>query len=355
MVHHHLAQQLGGKHIDGAPVDDLLPHRVANALLHGDGAAVGRPGRSFQVSSMAAIVHWCWFLRLEQMRHSFPMEDIGARLWMPPLGLAGCVRAAMLRDTRGRELNAAQHETYFPAAPLVKLCWWFAGDGEWLARPGFSMPPPGSCLQPLMLSGPFTLPTHTRNAGPVHALMLLFPPDAFQALTGIDVAAHVNRVVPADTLLAPDWFAWAMSLHADIDDDTRLARIEAFLLPRWAALSPQRPAAQRYAEWSQALAVRAATSASGRSLRQIERRVKAWAGVPMRDLRAVSRAERAFMAVAQRDVGSTVNWAEIAADTDYADQSHLCRETRRLSGFSPEELRRRSETEEAFWPYRLWR
>ncbi len=90
--------------------------------------------------------------------------------------------------------------------------------------------------------------------------MLLFPPDAFRALTGIDVAALVNR-----------------------------------------------------------------------SLRQIERRVKAWAGVPMRELRAVSRAERAFLAVAASDVESAVNWAQIAADTDYADESHLCRETRRLA------------------------
>jgi AraC-like DNA-binding protein len=283
------------------------------------------------------------------------MEDAGTRLWLPPLGLTGCVRAAMLRDTRGRELNAAQRENYYPAAPLVKLFWWFAGDGEWVTRPGFSVPPPGYSLEPLMLSGPFTLPTHTRNTGPVHALMLLFPPDAFQALTGIEVAALVNHAVPAETLLPPAWFLWAMSLHADIDDNERLARIEAFLRPRWEALAPQRPAAQRYTEWVQALAVRAATSASGRSLRQIERRVKAWAGVPMRELRAVSRAERAFLAVAASDAGSTVNWAEIAADTDYADQSHLCRETRRLSGFSPEELRRRMQTEEAFWPYRLWR
>jgi AraC-like DNA-binding protein len=283
------------------------------------------------------------------------MEDAGTRLWLPPLGLTGCVRAAMLRDTRGRELNAAQRENYYPAAPLVKLFWWFAGDGEWVTRPGFSVPPPGYSLEPLMLSGPFTLPTHTRNTGPVHALMLLFPPDAFQALTGIEVAALVNHAVPAETLLPPAWFLWAMSLHADIDDDDRLARIEAFLRPRWEALAPQRPAAQRYTEWVQALAVRAATSASGRSLRQIERRVKAWAGVPMRELRAVSRAERAFLAVAASDAGSTVNWAGIAADTDYADQSHLCREARRLSGFSPGELRRRMQTEEAFWPYRLWR
>lgn len=288
------------------------------------------------------------------MRHSPLMKDAGTRLWLPPLDLAGCVRAAMLRDTRGRELTAGQRENYFPAAPLVKLLWWFAGDGEWVVRPGFSAPPAGYCLGPLMLSGPFTLPTHTRNSGPVHALMLLLPPDAFQALTGIDAAALVNQVVPAESLLPPDWFLWAMSLHADLDDDARLARIEAFLRPRWAALAPQRPAAQRYAEWAQALAVRAATSASGRSLRQIERRVKAWAGLPMRELRAVSRAERAFLAVAASDAGATVNWAEIAADTDYADQSHLCRETRRLSGFSPEDLRRRMLTEEAFWSYRLW-
>ena len=283
------------------------------------------------------------------------MKDSGTRLWTPPLALAGCLRAAMLRDTRGRELTAAQRENYFPAAPLVRLSWLIAGDGEWLARPGFSVAPPGYSLGPLMLSGPFTLPTHTRNPGPVHALMLLFPPDVFQALTGIDAAALVNQVVHAETLLPPDWYAWAMSLHADIDDNDRLARIEAFLRPRWALLAPQRPAARRYAEWVQALAVRAATSASGRSLRQVERRVKAWAGVPMRELRAVSRAERAFLAVAASDAESTVNWARIAAETDYADQSHLCRETRRLSGFSPQDLRRRSATEEAFWPYRLWR
>jgi AraC-like DNA-binding protein len=49
-----------------------------------------------------------------------------------------------------------------------------------------------------------------------------------------------------------------------------------------------------------------------------------------------------------------VNWAELAADTDYADQSHLCRETRRMTGFSPDDLRRRIGSEEAFWAYRLW-
>jgi AraC-like DNA-binding protein len=289
------------------------------------------------------------------MRHWFGMEDKGTRLWLPPPELAGCLRGAMLRDTRGRELSAEQRENYYPAVPLVRLVWRFADDGEWVGRPGFSAPPPDFRATPWMLSGPFTRPTHTRNTGPVHMLMLLFPPDAFQALTGIDVAALVNKAVPAQTVLPPDWTRWAMGLQAANDDEARLACIEAFLRPRWLALKPQRPPAQRYAQWVQALAVRAATSASGRSLRQAERRVKAWAGLPMRELRAVSRAERAFLAVASSDAGPTVNWADVAVEMDYADQSHLCRETRRLSGFSPQELRRRMASEEAFWPYRLWR
>ena len=71
--------------------------------------------------------------------------------------------------------------------------------------------------------------------------------------------------------------------------------------------------------------------------------------------RAVSRAESAFYAVAAAESRPGFNWADIAAETDYADQSHLCRETRRLTGFSPEELRRRIPVEQAFWAYRIWR
>jgi AraC-like DNA-binding protein len=49
-----------------------------------------------------------------------------------------------------------------------------------------------------------------------------------------------------------------------------------------------------------------------------------------------------------------VVWSALAQDAGYTDQAHLCRETRRVTGFSPEELRRRIDEEEAFWPYRIW-
>lgn len=280
--------------------------------------------------------------------------DSGTRLWLPPLALAGCVRGVMLRDTRGRALDAQQRENYFPATPLVQLFWWAEGCSEWLATPGFSVPPPERRHAPFMLGGPFTLPSHTRNPGEIAAFKLLMLPDAFIALTGIALDRFVNQVVDPRELLPADWLAWAEAMGAAADDAARLQLLEAFLLPRWQALGSQRPG-HRYAAWTEALAVRAATSSAGRSLRQLERRIKAWAGLPMRELRAVSRAENAFYAVAAAEGGGSVNWADIAADNDYADQSHLCRETRRLTGFSPEDLRRRIQAEEAFWAYRLWR
>jgi AraC-like DNA-binding protein len=280
--------------------------------------------------------------------------DASTRLWLPPLALAGCVRAVMLRDTRGRALDAVQRENYFPATPLVSLFWWLQGRSEWLPTPGFSVPPAVPVPAPVVLGGPFTVPTHTRNPGDIHAFKLLMLPDAFTALTGVALDGLVNRTVDAAAVLPEAWRTWAAEMQSAPDDDTRLALLQAFLLPRWQALGAQRPG-HRYAAWTEALAVRAATSSPGRSLRQLERRIKAWAGLPMRELRAVSRAESAFYAVAAAEGGGTVNWAEIAAGNDYADQSHLCRETRRLTGFSPEDLRRRIATEEAFWAYRLWR
>jgi AraC-like DNA-binding protein len=280
--------------------------------------------------------------------------DAATRLWLPPLALAGCVRAVMLRDTRGRALEPVQRENYFPATPLVSLFWWLHGRGEWLPTPGFSTPPAEPVHAPVMLGGPFTGPTHTRNPGEIHAFKLLMLPDAFTALTGVALDGLVNRTADARQVLPADWQAWAAGMHAAADDDARLKLLQDFLVPRWQALGSQRPG-HRYAAWTEALAVRAATSSAGRSLRQLERRIKAWAGVPMRELRAVSRAENAFYAVAAAEGGGDVNWADIAAGSDYADQSHLCRETRRLTGFSPEDLRRRITTEEAFWAYRLWR
>lgn len=43
MIDHHLAQQLGVKHIDGALIENLLAHEIAIVLLGGDGAQIVAP------------------------------------------------------------------------------------------------------------------------------------------------------------------------------------------------------------------------------------------------------------------------------------------------------------------------
>jgi AraC-like DNA-binding protein len=102
------------------------------------------------------------------------------------------------------------------------------------------------------------------------------------------------------------------------------------------------------------VAQRAATSGPGRSLRQLERRIKRHTGLPMRELRVLSRAEQAFFEARSAQDQARLSWTDVASDVGYADQSHLCRETRRVTGFTPEDLRRRIAEDEAFWAYRLW-
>lgn len=279
------------------------------------------------------------------------MEDL-ARLWLPPLALSGCVRAAVLRDTRGAGLEGDALLNHFPATPLMSLIWWFQGRADMLDAEGFAQdvgPTPEGWLE---LAGPFTAPCLSRSRGDVHVLQLLFQPDALHALLGVEPAALLNRRRPARGLLPPDWLAWAEAVAAAPSDDQRLTLIETFLLPRWQPVAAGRPTLGRYRAWAEHLALRAATSAAGRSVRQAERRIKAWAGLTMRELRALSRAEEAFLSAA--GAPGPQRWAEVAVAHGYADQSHLCRETRRITGFSPAELERRVRQDPSFWAYRLW-
>jgi AraC-like DNA-binding protein len=201
------------------------------------------------------------------------------------------------------------------------------------------------------------------NPGPVRAFMLGLLPQAFQALTGVDLSVFVNRVVPIEAVLDDAWLGMAQAVQHASDDSARVQCIEAFLAPRWHLLSHQavsRP--QRYRHWAEALALKAGTSGVGKSLRQAERRFKQWVGLPMRELRRLGRAEESFFIARAGHLdptGSQSNepepdWAAIAVDSGYSDQSHLCREVRRIAGLSPKELKRAIDEEESFWTYRIW-
>lgn len=280
------------------------------------------------------------------------------RLWLPRAALSGCVRGVMTRCTMGIELTDAQRFNHYPATPLCSIGWMFEGQTEVLpAQTPPQVDSPRALLPGrLTFAGPFTRPSITWNPGPAHGMMLMLMPDALQRLTGLDVTAWVNRYAALSDALPADWQAMAETVLALPEDATRVAHIEDFLAPRWEAVRPTLPMrAHRYQDWAHALALRAATSGPGRSLRQVERRIKQWAGLPMRELRGMGRVEQAFFTgLAMAEAEGRPNWAELADTAGYADQSHLCRETRRITGFAPDDLYRRIKEDEGFWSYRVW-
>lgn len=282
------------------------------------------------------------------------------QLWLPQPSLSQCVRAIVVRSTLGlgRHWPESWHYNHFPATPLCSIAWFLAGHSE-LIDEGWpaAHDSPGRRLPQSYFSGPVTRPTVSRNSPEGHGLMLMLMPDAVQALTGLNPAGWCNRFEPLADVFGPEWQALSDAVLGAPDDAARVELIETFLGPRWQAARPQGGTQGwlRLQDWAQHLAVRAACSGAGRSLRQAERRIKGWTGLPMRELRGLGRAEQAFFrTLSEGDGHGPVRWTDVAADVGYADQSHLCRETRRVTGFPPEELRQRIAEDESFWIYRIW-
>ncbi len=307
---------------------------------------------------MQAGFYNCVMFKIDQppLAAGSPLSAARNEMWLPRAGLAAGVRAVVARDSRGITLPAAQRYNYFPASPLCSISWFLHGDCYFVHA---SLPPapdsPRERLPDFCIGGPFTRPSCSWAAGEVHGLMLLLPPDAFSVLTGLAAGDVLNRFADGGRVLDEGWQQLNRAVRAAADDDSRIALIEAFLTPRWAQLRPPQSLVSRLnSDWVQHLALRAANSGLGRSVRQVERRIKTWTGQSLRELNGLGRAEQAFLAGVAAERDGIVNWSELADLTGYADQSHLCRQTRRVTGFTPAELRRGLAEDEGFWAYRLW-
>lgn len=286
-----------------------------------------------------------------------PTPLAASRLWLPKLSLSSCVFSVFSRDTTGAVLSDDQRYSHFPSVPACCLIWVLDGELQMLepgAKPRSSSHRTG-LPDRFTLTGPFNQPRVAWSPGQARVLVLMLLPDAFHAMTGVEPAAYVNRHVPASEVLGDEWVALGHAVADAADDAQRVAIIERFLDPLWARRRPHDSFhGKLIKDWSQGLATRAATSGLGRSLRQAERRIKQWTGQPMRDLRGVGRLERVMFDVLAAMESGEVNWADVAVGGGYADQAHLCRQTRQLTGFSPEELQRRILNDESLWFYRLW-
>ena len=91
------------------------------------------------------------------------------------------------------------------------------------------------------------------------------------------------------------------------------------------------------------------------SERHVERRIKAWSGRSLRDWQGLVRTEGLFFAARDlHEAQQPLDWAALAQQEGFADQAHLVRSARRITGFTPTEFARRFAADESFWLYRLW-
>lgn len=288
----------------------------------------------------------------EQDEDTGLLPEAEARLLAPALALAGCVQAYLWRDTtRARHLSPAQRGSWFPATTFCGMSWSLQGQGWEVDAQGVQIPLASRCL----LVGPRSRPALYRS-GPEggQAFSVALNSDALLALTGLEIAPLLDRCLDMDQLLAPDWQALNQRMLACRKAAQCQRVLEEFLRPRWRAHCAAQDLSFPYRDWAQNIALRVAASEGGRSLRQIERRFKRWTGRSQRELRQMQRSEAAFQKMRQAVEQGQLVWSELALDAGYADQAHLCREVKRVTGFSPEELRRRILDEEAFWAYRIW-
>ncbi|RAS33091.1 helix-turn-helix domain-containing protein [Paraburkholderia bryophila] len=280
------------------------------------------------------------------------------RIHLAPAVLQGAVVAVITRDTRGVELNDAQRLTHFPASPLVSLSAFQDMQGGLVERT-----PDGPRWQPfgasVTLSGSQCQPTASWSPTGGRGCMICFTADTARSLFGLDPAAVQDRCVPAQTVLGEVWQPLLQALLDAPDDAATLAALQQHLAARWQALQGRASATPSLRQigrhWVARLGLQAHEWRNTHSARQVERRIKAHSGRSLREWQLLVKTEGVFFNARDRyDAGESVDWAALAFDEGFADQAHLSRTAKRITGFSPGEFAQRFAEDESFWLYRLW-
>ncbi|WP_090691705.1 helix-turn-helix domain-containing protein [Paraburkholderia phenazinium] len=285
-------------------------------------------------------------------------KTVHTRLHLAPAALQGAFVALISRDTRSLQLDSAQRLTHFPASPLVSLSW-FKGAEVGLAERTANGPQWRSLGAPVVFSGSQSRPTASWAPTTGRGYMLCVTADVAQTLFGIELPAIHDRFVDARALLGENWQPLLEALLDAPDDAATLSVLEQHLAPLWQVLQGRKSSApslrQSGRHWVEHLAWQAHEWRRTLSPRQVERRIQAYSGRSLRQWQSLVKSEGVFFRARERhEAGQAFDWAGLAVDEGFADQAHLSRKTKQITGFTPGEFAQRFAEDESFWLYRLW-
>ena len=276
-----------------------------------------------------------------------------ARLHLPHPRLGACLYLGVERDTRTLRLSDSQRFNYYPATPLPTISWIFHGDLR-MVQASASMtaePTLGPVLPRVVLSGPHRSPSASWSPEGVHALSVGFYPEAMSRLLGVRIEPLMDRIVPLDAVLSGSLLGRLLEI-GEPGACEPFDQVERLLQTLWHDANGDE-SLPTLRGWVQSMAVRAAFSRTGAGLRRAQRRFRDWTGQSHRDLQLFVRTEQAMARASSQPHDGTPDLAALAAEAGFADQSHLGREVRRVTGLPPRRLGELMKTEEAFWFYRL--
>lgn len=190
----------------------------------------------------------------------------------------------------------------------------------------------------VVVSGPRSESTVIGTAGLAATLGVHFKPGGAVPFFGVPASELQNRDVTLDTL----WGSAASEVSEQIREapapDQRFRILEAFLRARMAPSAGRHPAVafglDQLHRGPVSLTIAAVTESAGLSHRRFNEVFQTEVGMSPKRYQRVQRLQQVVRLV---DGQQDVNWARIAAECGYADQSHLIREVRALGGVSPSE------------------
>ncbi len=209
------------------------------------------------------------------------------------------------------------------------------GTGEYHFANGHVDPSPR-----VSLTGPTTGSIRGISHGPTHIVGAGLMPTAWHMMVGRDTDAYLDRCVDARSVFGDVIDELWSEVAGAPDPDARFAVLAAFIA---SVTKPANPDHVRFIQlvdaWLTENAdphVEALGTASGLSIRSLERLTKRYYGVPPKTLARKYRALRAAAALARGE-----DLAAVGMEHSFYDQSHLTRELKRFAGLTPHQIKDR--------------
>jgi AraC-like DNA-binding protein len=192
---------------------------------------------------------------------------------------------------------------------------------------------------PIIIVGPITHRRVQLHAdGSIEALSVLFRPHGLRELFGIPTHLIAERGCDAPALMGNGIASLYEKLGNVRTFAERVGLLDAFLLPRCSAWKPDAfsQALGLFARDGHATTIAELASATGISVRQLERKALDYAGMTPQMAMRVARFQRALHLHSTRPM----TWTDVAYAAGYYDQMHMVRDFRRFAGMTPTELAR---------------